>query len=343
MKKYYFCFVFKHRLRIPAWNNFIKIKKIKNYKIIDLSGPIKYFLFSKLLIIIVSLFHKKLKNWILISCDGLPFVKRNGVNMWFGGTRLKIPTQFKKYKNNLCIIKNVLLDKKNFITLYPNNLKKTIFNKNFKIVYASSIKLNYSKKSKGVWNRYKSKIIKDFTLIDQKKFWLKKIFKNLDQKNSEKIYRDLKSFLRIHVIKEIKKKFSERLVIIGDDWKDYIKNAQPSNHNLQYIKDSYSGNICLDFGSRWGDCSLHPRSIEILESGGYLLQTTQSDTNSTFGHLKIFNTFNTTKELITKINLYEQNYNLLDLNFQKIFTHYENNEKNYKTLTNIKNISKKKF
>ena len=339
MKKNYFIFVFKQRLRKVAWNNFLKIKKIKNYRIIDLSGPIKYFLFSQLLIFIINLFHKKLDNFILISCDGLPFIKKNGVNMWFGGTRLKIPTEFKKYQNNLVIIKNILHTKKNFVTLYPKILDNVTFDEDFKIVYASSIKLNYSNASKDIWKRYKDIIVKDFSLIDKNKFWLQKDLKKLDYKQD--IYRDLKSFLRIYIIKEINKKFKKELIIIGDDWKSYIKNAKSSNHDLRYLRNIYKGNICLDFGSRWGDNVLYPRSIEILESGGYLLQSTQSDSIKSFGYLKISNNFNTIKDLIIKLNLFKQNNKLLNQNYEKILNYYKNDILNYKTLTIIKKISKK--
>ena len=341
MKKYYFCFVFKQRLRRSGsgWNNLIKIRKIKNYRILDLSGPVKYFLFSKLLIFIVNLFHKKLHNFILISCDGLPLIRKNGINLWFGGSRLKIPNEFKNLKNNLVIVKNILHKKKDFITLNPSNLKNVIFDNDFKIIYASSIKANYSKKSKAVWNNYKNDLIKDFSLIDKNKFWSKNKLKKLDHKND--IYRDLKSLLRIFIIKKIHKKFKDRLIIVGDDWKEYIKDARSSNHEIEYIRKKYEGNICLDFGSRWGDNAMHPRSIEIIESGGFLLQSTQSDSVKTFGHLKIFNTFNSTQDLIKKINLFKQNFDLLNQNYKKIYNYYNNNELSYKTLTEIKKTSKK--
>jgi hypothetical protein len=88
---------------------------------------------------------------------------------------------------------------------------------------------------------------------------------------------------------------------------------------------------------------LHPRSIEILESGGYLLQSRQSDSIKSFGHLKIYNSFNSTKELIIKINQFKKNYNLLNQNYKKILMYYTNNKENYKTLTKIKNISKEEI
>ena len=339
MKKHYFIFVFKQRLRIASWNNFLKIKQIKNYIIIDLSGPVKFFLFSKLLIFIINSFHKRLNNFTLISCDGLPFLKKNAVNMWFGGTKSKIIKKYQKYQNNLVVVKNALHNKKNFITLHPNILNKASFDKNFKIIYISSIKLNYSKNSKEIWRRHKGEIIKDFALINRKRFWLQKDLKKLEQKNE--IFRDLKSYLRIYVIKEIKKIYNKDLVVIGSDWKRYVKNAQSSNHDLQYIKDMYRGNICLDFGSRWGDTVLYPRSVEILESGGYLLHSTQSDSIKSFSYLKISNNFNTTKELIQKLNLYKKNYNYLNHDYEKIYNYYKGNKLNYKTLTLIKKISNK--
>ena len=61
MKKYYFFFIFKFRFRRAAFNNFLKLKKIKNYKIIDLSGPFKYYLLSKILIMIVQIFPKRFR------------------------------------------------------------------------------------------------------------------------------------------------------------------------------------------------------------------------------------------------------------------------------------------
>lgn len=339
MKKYYFIFVFKQRLRKVAWNNFLKIKRIKNYRIIDLSGPVKFFVFSRLLIFINNLFYKKISNLILISCDGLPFIKKNGVNMWFGGTKSKIPTEFKKYQNNLVTVNNIFYNKKNLITLYPKITKNETFTKNFKIIYISSIELNYSKQSKEIWKRYRSIIVKDFSLIDKEKFWQKKDLKKLNQRQD--IYRDLKSFLRVYIIKKINTKFKKDLIIIGNDWKRYIKNAQSSNHDLQYIRAMYKGNICLDFGSRWGDNVLYARSIEILESGGYLLQSTQSDSVKSFSYLKTSNNFSTVKELVEKLNMYKQNYNLLNQNYKKIFAHYKNDKFNYKTLTFIKKISEK--
>ena len=45
----------------------------------------------------------------------------------------------------------------------------------------------------------------------------------------------------------------------------------------------YNGNLCLDFGSKWGSEALYPRSIEIIENGGTLLQAEQKNSKEIFG------------------------------------------------------------
>ena len=339
MKKYYFFFIFKYRFRRSSFNNFIKLKRIKNYRIINLSGPIKYFLFSKLLIFILSLFKKKFDNVILISCDGLPFIKKNGVNIWFGGTSLIIPEKFRKYKNNFPMIRNFIVHEKNFINLYPCDLKKITFKKNFKIIYVGTLKLNKLTIALKIWKKYKKQILKNLSLIDSKNFWLKLKLKKTDQMHN--IYITLKNLIRLYAIKEINKKFKNDLIIVGSDWKEYIKNSTTSNQDIKYIRGLYGGNICLDFGSRWGDNALYPRSIEIIESGGLLLQSLRPDSAKAFGHLKNFNTFNSVNDLIKKIKIYKKNYNFLNYSYKKFYSYFSNDNLNYKTLTAIKNLSKK--
>ena len=42
-------------------------------------------------------------------------------------------------------------------------------------------------------------------------------------------------------------------------------------------KKMYEGNICLDLGCIEGSSSLYSRSIKIIESGGLIIQSVQSD------------------------------------------------------------------
>ncbi len=339
MKQYYFFFVFKYRFRRAAFNNFLKLKKIKNYRIIDLSGPFRYYLISKILIMLVQIFSNKFSNFILISCDGLPFLKKNSVNIWFGGTSLKIPKKYTQYKNNLPMIKNFIFKEKNFINLYPYNLKKIKFRGEFKIVYASALKLQTSNTTLKIWKNNKKKILKNLSLIDDKKFWKKNKLNQSDKKHN--IYLEINNLIRLNVIKEVNKKFKKDFLVVGTEWKKHINNSIPNNYDSEYIRNLYNGNLCLDFGSRWGDNPLYPRSIEIIEAGGLLLQSLKPDATNAFGDLKSFITFNSVNDLLKKIKYYKKNYNFLVSNYEKFSYLFLNKNKNYDNLTAIKNIAKK--
>jgi len=338
-KKHYFIFVFKYRFRKVAFNNLLKFKKIKNYRLIDLSGPYKYFLFSKLLIFIIDSFPKKFKNITLISCDGLPFIKKNAVNIWFGGTNLKIPNQFKSYKNNIPMIKNLIVKEKNFVNFYPCDLKKIIFKKNFKIVFVGRLNLNNSIEIKEIWKKYNKKIMNNFSLIEDKIFFKTIGISEIDhQKN---IYLGLKSQIRLDIMKKINKKFKNELILVGSDWSAHIENSINDNHNVKFVRNLYKGNLCIDIGSRWGNNCLYPRSIEIIESSGMLLQSQQPDTKNIFGLNAKFIGFNSYQNLLNMILMYKKNHNFLNFNYKKIYSLFENNEKNFQTLKKIKKISNK--
>jgi len=119
MNSKFFIFTFKHRFRRRALNNLLQIKKLKKFYIIDLSGFIKYYLFGLPLIFLISKFKEKFKNFVLISCDGFPQIKYNGINLWFGGTSYKIPNKFKSFKNNCHFFENFSKNEENLLDLYP--------------------------------------------------------------------------------------------------------------------------------------------------------------------------------------------------------------------------------
>ena len=337
-KKHYFIFVFKHRFRKIAFNNFLKIKKIKNYRIIDLSGPFKFFLFSKLLIILISILPNVFKNITLISCDGQPFIKKNAVNIWFGGTNLKIPEKFKHYRNNIPMIKNSIVNEKNFVNLYPHDLKKKIFKKNFKVIFIGKLNLSDSTEVKKIWKKYNKKIMKNFLIIENKKF-----FQKIGIRREEKIksiYLGLKSEIRLNIIQKIKRKFKNDLIVVGSDWCHHIKKSVADNYDARFVRNLYQGNLCIDLGSKWGDNCLYPRSIDIIESSGMLLQLQQSDTKVIFKYLTKFIGFNSYQELSMLISMYKKDYKLLNLNYKKMYTLFQNDEMNYETFTKFKKISK---
>ena len=100
MHSKFFIFIFKHRFRKRALNNLIHIKRLKNFYIINLSGLIRYYLLGLPLIFLINKFKDRFRNFILISCDGIPQIKYNGINLWFGGTSYKVPNELKSFKNN---------------------------------------------------------------------------------------------------------------------------------------------------------------------------------------------------------------------------------------------------
>ena len=335
-KTHYFIFVFKYRFRKVAFNNFLNIRQIKNYKIIDLSGPLKFFLFSKLLIFIINSFSDLFKYVTLISCDGLPFLKKKGVNIWFGGNTQKIPRKFKHHINNIPMIKSAHIKEKNWVSLYPCSLKNNLFNKKFKIVFVGRLNLSNSSEIKLIWKKYNKIIINNFSIIENKIF-LKRVGAK-DAEHAKKIYTGLKAEIRLNVVKIINKKFKNDLIVVGSDWKNYIKNSIDDNNDVEFVRNLYSGNLCLDLGSKWGNNTLYPRSIEIIESSGMLLQSKQSDSKKIFGNLSKFIIFNSFHNLSDIIIRYKKNYNLLNLNQEKIHSLFKNNNMNYETFKKFKKI-----
>jgi len=79
-------------------------------------------------------------------------------------------------------------------------------------------------------------------------------------------------------LEEILKNYNNKFDLYGDDWSK-IFDLSHSNIEGNKIKKIYNGNLCIDFGSKCGSLTLYPRSIEIIENGGLLLQLKQIDSN----------------------------------------------------------------
>ena len=125
-------FSFKHRHRYKDLNNFLNSRIYGKYYILNLSGPLKYFI-AKLLIF--------LKIGKTISCDGKPLIvdKSRGINFWMRGTILNIPQTFRNLNNNVVSIYHPLLQNKKIFQLYPINIKKIKIQNHLKIIYISRI------------------------------------------------------------------------------------------------------------------------------------------------------------------------------------------------------------
>ena len=322
----------RYRYRKLAFNNFLKIKSINGYRIINLSGPfiswLGYLLYK-------FNFSNKFK---FISCDGWPFLsnEKNSVNIWFGGTILKIPKTLSNYKNNYVTASTLFTKTNKHIQFYPFKIKER---KNIlcpKIIIALSFDHVNNPFVLDFWNKNKKKILSNLSILENEKFWKSAKINDLDMKKKHSFYISIKSLLRIELISIIKKKFKNLCVVIGNDMKSYFPDALSSNFKHGYLKNLYDGNICLDFLAKDGDQILYPRSIEILENGGTLFQVEGIHSRKLFEKYKDDLTFNSSDEMIEKLerltkheqlnifnNFFKKKFNTINYNqktFKKIFT-----------------------
>ena len=287
----------KSRYRKRNLNSFCKINFFGKYLIISFSFIFFYF----------GLILSRLKIFKSISIDSIPLIdKKNGFNFWLTGTIHKIPEKFRNFDNNYVNMRNVFHSDDNVFQLYPIIKKKIRFNKNKKIIYISSFKLKKPEVTSEYWKKYKQQINENLTLIDNKNFWLNEFDSKYNEQEKFIIYRDLKINLRMLIVNNILSNFKSKFQLYGTDWKNYFVEAGANIEKKRSIQNLYSGNICVDFGSISGSLTLYPRSIEIIESGGYLLQLKQSDSSQIFGKYENYFTFESLDDLNKKLkNLLE--------------------------------------
>ena len=337
MKKFFF--VFKYNFRRTSFNNFIKVRNIKNFRVYDLSGPLKYYSFGKFIIFFVQKFHLYFKNCVLISCDAEPILFKNSINLWFGGTSYKVPQKFKKLKNNSYVFENFKKKEQNLIKFYPHDMSKFYHRKEPKVVFIGEFTDHKYGIINKIWNLEKKNIFKNFKIIDNKNFWKKY---NLDKnKKLQPYYIALKDLLRLNLIIKLNKVLKNDLIIVGNKWKPFIKSSLKSNYDPNYSKSLYKGNICIDFGTKWGSNCLYPRSINIIENGGLLLQSLQSDTKKIFQ--KTYNdiSFNSFNELLKKIKYILNDSSKIKNLYNNQYKNFNKKNLNYKNLQKVFTISKK--
>ena len=313
-------FSFKHRYRQKELNNFLNTRICGKYFILNLGGPFKNFIAKILLFLRIGK---------AISCDGRPLIsdKSKGINFWMRGTTLNIPNDFKNLNNNFVTIDNPFIENKKIFQMYPINIKKTQIQDDLKIVYMSRIDINANTEEKNIWDKYKIQLIEDFTLIDNSNFWEKNSLNNKDEIKTFNLYKKLKLFLRFEIIKNIEKIFNKKLNLIGNDWFMFPFNSLPSNYNIRKIKRMYKGNVCLDLGSIEGSISLYPRSIQIIESGGLIIQSVQSDSKKVWKNIHNKILFNNLSDLISLIEKLLDNKNYSFTLLQKISENFRHSDK----------------
>jgi hypothetical protein len=291
---------FRNNYRKKALGNFVKTRLYGKYFIINLSGVIKFFLFFNLI--------KFLKFGKIISIDGNPLVaKQVGINFWLTGTHMKILEKFRNVDNNYVNLNNPILKKNERIfQIYPIINNKWNFKKNPKIIYMGKF-VFYNEDQVTDKELAISKILeKNYTLLDDNVFWSKN-FLNLNEEKIFEKYRIYKTLIREKIIENIDKCFGKYFEIyLEGNPKVRFKNSRIylPNYNMIKIKNIYQGNFCLDTGSIMGSSSLYPRSIQILESSGFILQNRQHDSSNIWGNFEKFITFSSSYELNILIEKY---------------------------------------
>ena len=305
-------FSFKHRYRIKELNNFLATKKYKDIITINLSGPILHFL-AKILIFI--------KVGKGISCDGRPTIKNKnyGINFWMRGSYLDIPAKFNNYDNNYVPIQNsIITDTQNKIfQIYPLNITKSTSKSNVRIIYVSRTINDNDSKYYNLWLKHKDKIIIDNFTLDKANFWIY-IFHDNSIKENYIIYRSFKLYLRQEIIVNLKKRYNEKLILIGDDWKKYYNESYNSIYNIKKLKKIYEGNICLDLGSMLGSVCLYSRSNQIIEAGGLIIQSKQLDSKKVWENLNDDIVFKNQIELYEIMDRLLLNHNLRNMMIKNI-------------------------
>ncbi len=281
INKRYIFLIFRSNYRKSTIGNFGKSNSFGDIKLISLSGRIKS-IFGRILY-----FFKMGK---FISVDGDPFLRdeKNSINIWFTGTSLRITKKYKDFKNNYVNMDNPIIDReKKIFRFMPIIHNRNQIRKDRKIIFMG--KIFFHPKEDDLLSQEElisceNDLLNDFSLTDSLDFW-KKFKKQNNQTDKFENYRILKTFLREKIILKINKNFKESFLVYGENINDSNIKFKKPVFDLNKVKKIYEGNLCLDTGSIMGSLSLYPRSIQILESGGLLLQTKQIDSKNIWNNL----------------------------------------------------------
>ena len=315
--------VFRNNYRNAALGNFGKSKKYNDTFLISLGGRFKS-------IIGKILFYFKIGKFISIDGDPVLTDENLSINLWYTGTSLKISKQFRHLNNNFVNMNNpIIKEEQKLFQIYPILKKSNKINKKIKIIFMGKIFFqpgSLSLINSEILRNNRMKIMKNFSLIDKKNFWSELNVLKDDVTNFEN-YKLFKTFLREQIILEIYKNFKKYFFVYGEDKKNTGIEFLKPTYNLNKIRKIYKGNICVDTGSILGSLSLHPRSIQIIESGGLLIQSQQEDSKLIWGEAlsdKII--FNNINNLIENLDNYLSSPNKCDETLKMIFQNFSDSE-----------------
>ena len=172
-------------------------------------------------------------------------------------------------------------------------------------------------------------------MIDSKKFWLQfSVNKNSLEKFEN--YKIMKTYQREQILLKIHKNFKNFLHLFGEDLNRTGLYFHKQVYSNKKVKRIYNGNICIDTGSILGSLSLHPRSIQIIESGGLIIQTKQYDAYEAWGKMSNKIIFNNIDKLMDRLDTYLSNPKMCNEILEMIIVKFKDSKnKIYENLQNL--------
>jgi hypothetical protein len=252
--------------------------------------------------------------------------RTNNCRLWWN-TPLEIPS--KTYQvNNFAVIKNPIAEMKSF-DFFPILEVETqgVRHFNNRVVYIGELSPPIEDFSLNLWKVFGDQFMLDLSLIRKKEFWE---VLDLEDDDKFKAYIDLQNCIRLASIQRINHDLRKNLTVIGSGWENSGFESQINVQQRPQRQSLYRDSVCLDLGSKSGSNSLYQRSIEVIESGGILLQSAHPDSIEIYGkELASLITFSSILEMNTKIkntlesdDLKSQILQLLAMRFSQPNSHY---------------------
>ena len=309
-----YIFLDKYGYRTKShYNNLTKLKKIKNLNLFFISG-------RSLVIIepILYLISKYKKNVLLIYTDD-QFYHRILVNRIWWNNPSEVPDKLDKC-NNLFLLDFLSIKYFKRIQPYPLFIEKSKPTK--KIIYISEWKDNQGECIEKLWSTNKNNILKKFY---DPSF---NIYQNISDDKLFSIFTGLSNKVRGYYCKNLLKDFPNEFMLLGKDWGNISKSGKNfMNYNPESRRERYKGAICVDFLSKSGISVLYQRTLEIIESGGLLIQSYGYDSEQIYGQelcQKIC--FRSYLELRELIIFYLSDFNAFEDTLRLISSHFNNVE-----------------
>jgi hypothetical protein len=148
-------------------------------------------------------------------------------------------------------------------------------------IYMSEVELPTDPLVLSAWAIWREALLEDMALITYPDFWDKN-FAGQGYAARYVIYRGFNNLIR-HACVKVLHDAAVPVTIFGDKWRILGIPSADNLYDAFERRRLYMGNLCLDFGSKAGSDSLYQRTIEIIESGGALIQARRADSAAVYG------------------------------------------------------------